>query len=135
MGVLSLQPPGQTKSKISSEETHVGSVGTGPEAYHRTRDSGLNGVPVLSVLLGYRNLVKNHAFHTSEAAKSEAELLGIQQRLVGLKCKEKEVAGRSELGSVAPQQQRKRSPRVDERRPWQDPAPSTSWGSGRQRDV
>ena len=39
------------------------------------------------------------------AAKFEVELLGIQQRLVGLKCKEKEVAGRSERGLVAPQQQ------------------------------
>ena len=48
---------------------------------------------------------KHHAFHTSEAAKFEVELLGIQQRLVGLKCKEKEVAGRSERGLVAPQQQ------------------------------
>ena len=48
---------------------------------------------------------KNHAVHTSEAAKFEVELLGIQQRLVGLKCKETEVAGRSERGVVAPQQQ------------------------------
>ena len=53
---------------------------------------------------------KHHAVHTSEAASREVELLGIQQRLVGLKFKEKEVAGRSEPGSVAPQQQRKRSP-------------------------